>query len=144
MGITLNQESGESTRTYDNVVMTTTEELTEGRRSLTNSWAIYDVEHPSRYPDEAPSHPVLQISTYHYKERKMLVTSITRITSNGRINRYVVEIGNGDTCPVSSYVGERIARYSEKALRARHAQMLEETKVYQDQLIQWAAAAKHD
>lgn len=144
MGIILKQDTGTFVRTYDNVVMVITEKLDEGRRSLMNSWHIYDVEHPARYEGEPSAHPVLEISTHHDKDRKMLVTSVHRITTDGRINRYVVEVGNGDTCPVSSYVGERIARYSEKALRARHAQMLEETKVYQDQLIQWAAAAKHD
>jgi len=87
--------------------------------------------------------PALEINTHHDKDRKMLVTSVNRLTRSDYMIRMVIELGRDNQCPVSPYISVPCARYSVKALDARHTEIMAQMEDHLEGLLEWAAGAKH-
>lgn len=121
----------------------TTESINKGERTMTTRYLIHDADLAVKeYDYEPPYIPALDITTSHDKDRKMLVTTITRIRLNGRIVRWCMELRDEDPAPVNTHLGERILRYSAKALEARHEYVLSLLKPHHDDMVEWASRAK--
>ncbi len=127
-----------------NVMFKTIQSESRRDRSITTRFLITDDSLAvHEYEGEQPFRPALEVSTSHDKDRKMLITSITRIMVNNRIVRWKMELRDEDPAPVNTYVGERIARYSEKALENRHGVVVSNIAsvgVFSD-LLDWASRA---
>lgn len=118
----------------------------EAERRIETTYLVTDVEHAlPGYADEPSYQPALVVSTSHDKDRKALVTTVSRIRTNGRIVRYAVEY-NSDPIPyLSPYVGLPVARYSQKALVERHETILANVGAVldaNDKLMEWTVNAR--
>jgi len=115
-----------------------------GDRSLTKEYRLTESARKDAFGRTMV--PTLQVYTFHSKDRKMIITLISRAMVGGGWKRQTVEIGNGDTCPITSRVGLFVERYSAKALKERHEEMLDQVEnlpgpLWQS-LLKWASEAK--
>lgn len=125
------------------MLITQTESFNKERRNVTNRYLIIDEEHAGTDYDGV-TRPALEISTSHDKERKMFVTSITRIRVGKSFIRWAMELRNEDPCPIHTYIGQATARYSQAKLVERHNEIVDrfESMTEHDEVLEWATRAK--
>ena len=126
-------------------IETTESEIRAERRITTRFLVTDDAFSVQEYADEPPYLPALEVTTSHDKDRKMLVTSVNRVMTNGRIVRWKMGFREEDPAPnVNTYTGVRVQRFSQRALDERHGTIMANIAdliARDDELLKWASRA---